>query len=117
RAPRWSKAQRRAQSRSKLRRDRAKQFRSRETLMAFLTLDPGLALWLIAAEEEARCEGRPGRYAEAASGQKIFYEPLSITQDLVLEEAFAARGASAPTVAEARATFDAVKTEVDRYSF
>jgi hypothetical protein len=85
--------------------------------MALLTLDFSLSLWLVAAEEEARCGGRPGRYAEAASAQKIFYEPLSITQDLILEAAFAERGKSAPTVEEARATFEAVARDVDRYGF
>jgi Beta-lactamase superfamily domain len=83
--------------------------------MDFLTLDPNLSLWLVAAEEEEHCGGRPGRYAEAGSGQKIFYEPLSITQDLVLEAAFAALGKSAPNVEEARATFLQVKDDVGLY--
>ena len=76
--------------------------------MSNITLHPLLVAWMVTPEEEPFCEGHPGRYAEAGAAQKIFYDPLSITEDLVLESAFEARGKGAPTVDEARATFDDV---------
>lgn len=84
-----------------------------------ITLHPMLVIWMVAPEEEPHCQGRPGRYSEAGSAQKIFYDPLSITQDLLLESAFEARGNGAPTVDEARATFDEVARghALDRYAF
>lgn len=84
-----------------------------------ISLHPLLVVWMVRPEEAPRCDGRPGRYSEAGSAQKIFYDPLSITEDLLLESAFEERGKGAPTVDEARATFDEVVRQhpLVRYTF
>jgi len=82
-----------------------------------LSFDPTLSLWLVPREDAIACGDAPGRYAEAAAAQKIFYDPLSITQDLVLDAAFEALGKSAPTVDEAFATYQQVERDVGLYRF
>jgi L-ascorbate metabolism protein UlaG (beta-lactamase superfamily) len=93
--------------------------------MDVVGLHPCLSLWLIAAEEEPGLvwtgEGPAAapsrRYQEAASAQKIFYDTGSITQDLALEAAFDAHGASAPSVEEAEALWTPLRDKLPAYAF
>jgi L-ascorbate metabolism protein UlaG (beta-lactamase superfamily) len=91
--------------------------------MHALGLDPRLALWLIAADEESillwsgdgKDRAPSQRYRQSASAQKIFYDAGSVTDDLLLEDAFEKLGVAAPTVDQARTVFESVN--VPRYRF
>jgi L-ascorbate metabolism protein UlaG (beta-lactamase superfamily) len=93
--------------------------------METLGLAADVSLWLLSAREarsaifegagEARAPSE--RYRQAAAAQKIYFEPGSITQDLLLEAAFEARGVSAPSVEDARALFGEIEASVPLYRF